>query len=74
MNDKYINFFTDFGFKRLFGSEPSKELLIDFLNSLLEGYEAPIVNLTYKNTENLGSTELDRTAVFDLYCETDSGE
>ncbi|NQZ60498.1 MAG: PD-(D/E)XK nuclease family transposase, partial [Lentisphaeraceae bacterium] len=74
MNDKYINFFTDFGFKRLFGSEPSKELLIDFLNSLLEGYEAPIVNLTYKNTENLGSTELDRKAVFDLYCETDTGE
>ena len=74
MKDKYINFFTDFGFKRLFGSEPSKELLIDFLNSLLEGYEAPIVNLTYKNTEKLGSTELDRKAVFDLYCETKTGE
>ena len=48
MNERYINFFTDFGFKKLFGSEPNKDLLIDFLNELLKGYEEPIKNLTYK--------------------------
>jgi hypothetical protein len=35
IQEKYINPFTDFGFKRLFGEEANKELLIDFLNSFL---------------------------------------
>ena len=34
---KYINPFTDWGFKRLFGQEFSKDLLISFLNDLLVG-------------------------------------
>jgi hypothetical protein len=51
MNDKYINFFTDFGFKKLFGSEPNKDLLMDFLNELLKGREKPIKTLTFKRTE-----------------------
>jgi hypothetical protein len=34
VTEKYINPFTDFGFKKLFGTEPNKDLLIDFLNVL----------------------------------------
>ncbi|CAN5832352.1 Rpn family recombination-promoting nuclease/putative transposase [soil metagenome] len=71
--EKYINPFTDFGFKRLFGSEFNKELLIDFLNQVLQGKEQ-IQDLTYLNTENQGRTEADRKAVFDLYCENERGE
>ena len=74
MKDKYINFFTDFGFKKLFGSEPNKDLLIDFLNELLKGREKPIKTLTFKKTEHLGASEVDRKAIFDLYCESESGE
>lgn len=73
MQERYINFFTDYGFKRLFGSEPNKDCLIDFLNSLFEGKEAPIVDLEYRNTDKLGSTELDRKAIFDLYCTSSDG-
>ncbi|WP_417158711.1 PD-(D/E)XK nuclease family transposase [Spirulina subsalsa] len=32
--EKYINPFTDYGFKKLFGEEPNKDLLLDFLNEL----------------------------------------
>ena len=71
--EKYINPFTDFGFKKLFGTEFNKELLIDFLNQVL-GDREHIRNLTYLNTENLGRTEADRKAVFDLYCENEKGE
>jgi predicted transposase/invertase (TIGR01784 family) len=71
--DKYINPFTDFGFKKLFGSEYNKELLIDFLNQVL-GERERINDLTYLNTENQGKTEWDRKAVFDLYCENEKGE
>ena len=37
--ERYVNFYTDFAFKRLFGTEPNKELLISFLNALLHGRE-----------------------------------
>jgi len=37
MKARYINPYTDFGFKKLFGEEGSKNLLIDFLNHLLPG-------------------------------------
>jgi predicted transposase/invertase (TIGR01784 family) len=73
MKDRYINPFTDFGFKKIFGEELNKDLLIDFLNELLKG-EQCIRDLTYKKTENLGSTEVDRKAIFDLYCENDIGQ
>ena len=71
--EKYINPFTDFGFKKLFGTEFNKELLVDFLNQVL-GDRERIQDLTYLNTENLGNTETDRKAVFDLYCENEKGE
>lgn len=74
MQDKYINFFTDFGFKKLFGSEPNKDLLIDFLNELLKGREEPIRTLSFKQNEHLGVAEVDRKAIFDLYCESETGE
>jgi len=33
---KFINPFTDFGFKKIFGEEPNKDLLIDFLKSQIK--------------------------------------
>lgn len=71
--DRYVNPYTDFGFKKLFGTEMNKELLISFVNSLLCGREK-IKNLSYLNTEHLGTGEADRRAVFDVYCETEKGE
>jgi predicted transposase/invertase (TIGR01784 family) len=73
LEEKYINPFTDFGFGKLFGEEISKDLLIDFLNQLLP-FEHKITELKFKQTENLGTTELDRKAIFDIYCENENGE
>lgn len=71
--DKYVNPYTDFGFKKLFGTEINKDLLISFINSLLHGREV-VKDLTYLNTEHLGTSETDRKAVFDVYCENEKGE
>ena len=71
--DKFINPFTDFGFKRLFGSEFNKELLIDFLNEVLD-HQPSITELTYLNTEHVGRSPLDRKAIFDVYCRNEQGE
>lgn len=69
---RYINPLTDFGFKKLFGTELNKILLIDFLNQILP--DRKIKDLTYSSGEKQGLTELDRKAIFDLYCIGDNGE
>jgi len=71
---KYINPFTDFGFKRIFGEEFNKDLLIDFLNEILREEEGTITNITYMTPEQLGITAAERRAVFDIYCENERGE
>lgn len=73
MKAKYLNPFTDFGFKKIFGEEANKPLLIDFLNALLQN-EDKIVDLAFKNNEQLGQTEIDRKAIYDIYCENENGE
>lgn len=72
-NQRYILPYTDFGFKHLFGSEPNKDLLISFLNALLQG-EQVIADLTYMNNEHLGTIQWERKAIFDVYCRNDKGE
>lgn len=71
--ERYANFYTDFAFKKLFGTEVNKSLLISFLNSLFDGEEV-ITDLTYLNAEQLGVGYTDRKAVFDVYCENEKGE
>lgn len=65
--EKFINPLTDFGFKKLFGSEPNKVLLIDFLNELLP-QKHQIEDLSYAQNEHQGPKIIDRTAIFDIYC------
>ncbi len=73
LKDKFIDPFTDFGFKQLFGTEPNKELLIDFLNQILPEKHR-IQELAYLSVEKLGATIADRKAIFDLYCTSPTGE
>lgn len=70
---RFINPFTDMGFKRIFGQEVNKNLLIDFLNDLLEG-EKRIVNITFLDKEQLGTAADDRSCIYDIYCENENGE
>jgi len=70
---RYINPRTDFGFKRIFGSESNKDLLIHFLNSVLD-LDDKIVNLEYSNVEQRGRIKTERGAFFDLRCTTSKGE
>ncbi len=74
VQEKYINLFTDFGFKKLFGSEFNKPLLIDFLNELLGKETGLIKELSFLSTEQLGRSSADRKAIYDIYCENEDGE
>ena len=68
---RYINPYTDYGFKYLFGTEPNKEFTL--VNALLRGEEV-IKSLTLIPSEQLGDTKEDRRAVFDVYAENERGE
>ena len=70
---KYINPFTDVGFKMLFGQELSKPLLIDFLNNLLKG-EREIMDITFLDKEQPAVFADDRSLIYDILCETSDGE
>ena len=73
LRERYINPYTDFGFKKLFGTEINKDLLMSFLNSFLDTKEA-ITSVKYLNSERLGDGVGDCRSVFDVYCETEKGE
>ncbi len=73
IEERYISLLTDFGFKRIFGSKPNKDLLINFLNSLFKK-EQVITDVKYLNSEHVGDAYTDRKAIFDVYCENEKGE
>ncbi len=69
---RFINPFTDTGFKILFGQELSKPLLIDFLNNLLAGKDR-VVDLKFLDKERQRIFKDDRGLIYDIYCDTDDG-
>ena len=70
---RFINPFTDYGFKFLFGREVEKELLISFLNDLLVG-EHVITDIQFLNNEQQPEVKNERGIIYDIYCMTDTGE
>nr|VFK58366.1 MAG: conserved hypothetical protein (putative transposase or invertase) [Candidatus Kentron sp. TUN]VFK67296.1 MAG: conserved hypothetical protein (putative transposase or invertase) [Candidatus Kentron sp. TUN] len=77
---KYINPYTDFGFKKLFGEEANKDLLMDFLNQFLPDRHR-IAELQLKNTEQLPDLPVERKAlpaerkpILDIFCTSITGE
>ena len=72
ISERYINPYTDYGFKKLFGTELNKDLLISLLNALFKD-KPEIIDLSYLNSEHLGEGYQDRKAVFDVYCQLADG-
>lgn len=70
---RYIDPLTDWGFKRLFGSEPNKHILKAFLNDLFKG-EKCITDISYSPNEHGGDHQGSKKAIFDLYCTGDQEE
>ena len=73
IEERYISLLTDFGFKRIFGTKPNKDLLIDFLNSLFDG-EQVITDVRFLNSEHVGYVHAESKTIFDVYCENEHGE
>ena len=63
---------SDYVFKRLFGVEKNKDLLIDLLNALSEEYDLmpEIKNLEYRNSEMIKKYEENRSGLLDVRIKT----
>jgi predicted transposase/invertase (TIGR01784 family) len=72
ITSKYIDPFTDFGFKHIFGTEENKHLLMSFLNDILD-IDDKIMTVEYRNLEKMGLNIIDRRAIFDIYCTDTKG-
>ena len=70
---RFIDPLSDFGFKHLFGNEPNKDILIDFLNQLFKG-QKEISDLSYNSTEHAGDSQEFKKIFFDLLCTGKNGE
>ena len=70
---RYVDPFVDYAFKRIFGSEPNKDLLIDFLNGVFRGRKI-ITDLSYNTAEHPGDLNTEGSAIFDLLCTGTDGE
>jgi len=70
---RYIDPLVDFAFKKIFGSEPNKDILIAFLNEVFKGRKH-IADLVYNKNEHPGDLTDEGSAIFDLLCTGDNGE
>jgi predicted transposase/invertase (TIGR01784 family) len=68
----FINPFTDFGFKKLFGEESALPRLKSLIEDALK-LEKPIRDLRFMSAEQLGARDDERRAVYDVYCTADDG-
>lgn len=71
----FINPFTDFGFKKIFGQPKDRIILIGFLNALLQDtvFNDVIVDISYEDKEMLGDDQTERTIISDIHCTTEDG-
>ena len=53
INMKFVDPKTDIAFKKIFGNDAHKSILIEFLNEILE-LDAPIVSVTINNAYQVG--------------------
>lgn len=66
---KFVNPFTDIGFKIIFGQPASKPFLITLLNELLAS-EHQIEDLVFLDKEDHADNVRDKGIIYDLYCRT----
>jgi predicted transposase/invertase (TIGR01784 family) len=73
MLHKFLNPKNDAAFKRIFGSENNKDLLIHFLNSVFAGEKPVIESINFLNPIQLPKISTLRESILELLCEATDG-
>ena len=69
---KFMNPFTDVGFKHLFGREVSKDLLLELLRVIL-GDERSVKRISLLNKEKIPKSLNQKVIIYDILCEDEDG-
>jgi predicted transposase/invertase (TIGR01784 family) len=71
---KYLDPKNDIAFKRVFGEEKNKDILIPFLNEVMGNqYHSSIVSVTLLPTEQRPKIASSKTSAVDILCEDRKG-
>lgn len=70
---RLLNPTNDWMFKRLFGEEKRKDLTIHLINTLLEGTQPPVVDITFLPVELDKETVVLRPSIVDVLCQAEDG-
>ena len=74
MLSKFLDPKNDFAFKKIFGAEKNKDILIHFLNDMLVFKEkAPIKEVSFLKTVQDPETAAKKTSIVDILCEDTEG-
>ena len=69
---EYIDPLTDFGFKKLFGEEANKDIIMNFIQDVLE-LEKPLSEIDFLDKEQLPESPDERVGIYDIYCKKSDG-
>ncbi len=71
---KYLDPKNDIAFKKIFGTEKNKEILIHFLNDMIIFKEnSPIQSVTFLKTIQDPETIVKKTSIVDILCKDEKG-
>src|SRR3990167_3267722 len=74
MITKFLDPKNDFAFKKIFGTEKNKDILIHFLNDMLTFKEKyPIEDVTFLKTVQDPETAAKKTSIVDILCRDEKG-
>ena len=74
MLDKFLDPKNDFAFKRVFGSEKNKDILIQFLNDILDHqYIGQIKDITFLPTIQESAVAASKQSIVDVLCQDQHG-
>lgn len=74
MLSKFLDPKNDFAFRRIFGSERNKDILIHFLNDMITFKESsPIVDVTFLKTNQDPEIASQKTSIVDILCKDTKG-
>ena len=68
---KYADLMNDDVFKLVFGQESSKDVMIEFLNQVIN--DRQITDLEFFDKEMQPTERRNKTSVYDMFCKTDDG-
>ena len=71
---KFLDPKNDLAFKRVFGSEKNKDILIHFLNDIFAGQITPVKNVRFLKPNQEPEISSQRVSLIDIFCEGINGE